>query len=155
MDDSKYYITKEKLQELKQEYEKLKQARKTKLGNESPSAFHSEELSAEFVSFQEDLDYLDTKIQTTEHILNNFELIKQPLNKKRNNVGLGAVVQVKSNNKISEFKIVGTLEADPSSNKISDKSPIGLAICGKKVGDTAIVETPDAVNAFKIIKIKY
>ena len=134
MDDFKYYITKEKLVELKQNYEKFKKERRAKLDNESPSAFHSEELSAEFVSFQEDLDYLDDRIQQTERVLNNFEIIKQPVKQERDSVGFGSKVQVKINGKLNEFNVVGTLEADPSKNKISNESPIGRALFGKKKG---------------------
>ncbi len=155
MDDFKHYITREKLKELKQDYEALRRERKAKVENESTDAFHSEELSAEFVSFHQDLDYLDIKIHEIEQALNNFEIIKPPIKRDRDKVGLGANVQIKINGKINEFDIVDTLEANPSKNRISNESPIGRAIFGKKVGETAVVKTPDAVHSYKIVRIRY
>ena len=53
-----------------------------------------------------------------------------------------------------EFTIVGSTESDPLSNKISDESPIGMALLGKKIGDTVTVETPGGTVQYKILDIQ-
>ena len=51
------------------------------------------------------------------------------------------------------YTLVGSTEADPDANKISDESPIGIALMGKKVGDTVSVEAPGGVIELKILEI--
>ncbi len=53
----------------------------------------------------------------------------------------------------TEYKIVGTAEADPINGKISDESPIGKALIGHKEGETVVAETPDGELEFTIVKI--
>lgn len=53
----------------------------------------------------------------------------------------------------TEYRIVGAAEADPMDNKISDKSPLGIALLGHKVGDTVRVEAPVGVLEYKVISI--
>jgi transcription elongation factor GreA len=56
---------------------------------------------------------------------------------------------------VEEFKIVGTIESDPANQKISDQSPIGRALLGKKVGNEVKVTTPMVNHGCRILKIKY
>ena len=71
-------------------------------------------------------------------------------------VSIGSVVTVKyiEDKETDEYKIVGSLEADPFKNKISNESPLGLAIMGKKVGDIIDVVSPNGSYQVKIEKIK-
>ncbi len=68
-------------------------------------------------------------------------------------VSVGSKVHVEIDTGKQMFHIVGSTEADPDSGKISDKSPIGQALIGKKVGDTAEVEVPAGTIAYKIIAV--
>ena len=61
--------------------------------------------------------------------------------------------QAKLEQRINEYKIVGTAEADPINGKISDESPIGKALIGHKEGETVVAETPDGELEFTIVKI--
>ena len=70
-------------------------------------------------------------------------------------VGLGTkvkVLDVEFDEEI-EYNIVGSTEADPDQQKISDESPVGKALMGRKVGETVSVETPGGVIDFKILEI--
>lgn len=58
-----------------------------------------------------------------------------------------------SGSKTKEFQIVGTVEADPLKGKISDESPIGLALMGKKVGDKVVISTPAESAEYKVSSI--
>ena len=70
-------------------------------------------------------------------------------------VGLGSTVEIEyvGDDDTDEYKIVGSLEADPFENKISDESPIGKALSGKKVGDVVKVPSPNGDYDVKIVKI--
>jgi len=151
----KFYLTKEGLQKIKEDYQKLLKSKKLKPKKEAPPFLHSEEINAEFVSFREDFEYLESRITELEYILKNFELIKIPLEKERNKVHLGATLKVELGDEIDEFTIVGTTEADPANKKISNESPIGRALLGHKVGDTVAIKTETVNHTCKILRIKY
>ena len=85
MDGKIFYITKAKLQELKKEYEELLEfERQKELGQEAPKIFESEDLNPEFVSFQEDIGFLRSRIDELKNIIDHHELIKIPPKDKQN-----------------------------------------------------------------------
>lgn len=87
-----------------------------------------------------------------EKILANAEIIKKPRGDSK--VQLGSVVKLKGEDgKAKEFQIVGTVEADPLNGKISDESPIGQALLGKKEGDSVEITTPTDTSSFKVVSI--
>lgn len=149
-----YYLTKEGLERFKKEYDNLIKLKRANLREEVPEFLHSEELNAEFVSFKEDSEYLETRVKELEHILNNFELIKPPAKKDRDTINLGAHVEVEANGAKSEIILVGTMEVDPMAGKVSNESPIGRALIRHKVGDMISISVPSKIN-YKIKKVKY
>jgi transcription elongation factor GreA len=86
----KFHLTKKGLEKLKKEYQDLKKIRLAKTKGESPPILHSEDLNPEYLSFREDLSFLETRIAELEHILKDVKLIKRPPKTKRNIVNLGA-----------------------------------------------------------------
>jgi transcription elongation factor GreA len=70
-------------------------------------------------------------------------------------VGLGATVLAELDGKEGEFRIVGTLEADPLDYKISNESPIGKAIFGRKAGETVFIQTGNSERCCKIKRVSY
>ncbi len=138
----------------KKEYSKLLELRKLKSQGDVPSVLHSEELSAEFIAFRDDLDFLESRIEELEHVLKNFELIKAPPRRERDRVNLGAHVTVEVDGQKDEFVVVGTLEANPSQGKISNESPVGKNLLGRKAGEEVVISSPIKV-IYKIKKIKY
>lgn len=121
--------------------ERIKQARS--LGDLSENA--------EYQSAREEQDRLETRISELEHILQNAKLIKKP--KANGEVKLGSNVKLKSaEGQAKEFQVVGTMEADPSSGKISDESPIGKVLIGKKVGDKVTIAASES-STYKITSI--
>ncbi len=155
MEGKVFYITKEKLKELKKEYEQLVEFERRKiLGDESPKMLESEDISMEFVSFQEDINSLRARIDELENILSHYELIKNPPKERQLLVDLGAKVRIEVRGKENEFRIVGTLEADPDEGRISNESPIGKALLGHKVGEAIVISSP-VKTVYTIKKIKY
>lgn len=155
MDGKIFYLTKEKLQELKKEHEELLNfERKKVLGQEAPKILESEDLNPEFVSFQEDIGFLRSRIDELKNILEHHILIKAPAKDKQGIVGLGAKVKIDVDGQKDEFFIVGTLEANPAIGKISNESLAGRALLGHKIGDEVVVSSPIKVT-YKIKNIKY
>ncbi len=154
-EEKKFYLTKQGLEKIKREYQNLKELKLAKTKGESPKVLHSEDLNPEYLAFQEDVSFLEVRIVELENTFKNVELIKAPKKGKQDVIGLGATVLIGIDGEIDEFTIVGTLEADPASNKISNESPIGQALLGKRVGEAVVIKTPIVNHSCKVIKIKY
>jgi transcription elongation factor GreA len=107
--------------------------------------------NAEYQSARADQERNDARISEVEHILQNVEVIKAP--KGDNKVQLGSTVKLKNDGKTKEFQVVGTVEADPLNGKISDESPIGKALLGKKVGEDVEIQTPAETTTYKVVSI--
>jgi len=150
----KFYLTKEGLEKIKKEYRNLRGLRLAKTNGEAPKIFESEDLNPEYISFQEDLSFLESRIVELEYILKNTLLIRPPAGRKQNIIDLGAKVTVEVSNQIDEFTIVGSLEADPALGKISNESPVGRALLGHRKGEEISVSSP-IETIYKIKKIRY
>ncbi|MBI2049909.1 MAG: GreA/GreB family elongation factor [Candidatus Staskawiczbacteria bacterium] len=155
MEEKRFYLTKSKLKELEKEHESLVALERSKtIGEEAPKVLESEDLNPEFLSFQEDMSFLRSKIVELENILGHYQLIKRPSKQNKSIVGLGAKVLVNINGVKNEFVITGTLEADPSLGKISNESPVGKVLMGHRIGEEVVVYYP-VKTTYKIKSIKY
>lgn len=106
--------------------------------------------NAEYQTARQDQDKLENRIAEVEHILQNVEVITKP--KGDSKVQLGSTVTLK-NGSTKKFQVVGTVEADPLEGKISDESPLGKAVLGKKLGDEVEIKTPSETTVYKVIEI--
>ncbi len=95
---------------------------------------------------------VEARIKEVEYMLNNAKIIEKTNN---HAVGLGSTVTIRYVDDEEEevYNIVGSMEADPFENKISNESPIGKAIIGKKEGDIIDVESPTGSYKIKIVKL--
>jgi transcription elongation factor GreA len=108
--------------------------------------------NAEYSTARQEQERAENRIAEIEHILQNVEVIKKP--KGDSKVQLGSEVKLKSSDgKSKNYKVVGTVEADPSEGKISDESPIGQALLGKTVGDNVEIITPIETISYKVVDI--
>lgn len=108
--------------------------------------------NAEYQSARQEQERNDARSSELEHILQNVEVIKAPRGDSK--VQLGSRVELKSKDgKTKEFQVVGTVEADPLEGKISDESPLGQAVLGKKEGDEVEIKTPTETATYKITDI--
>lgn len=107
--------------------------------------------NAEYTSALQEQERVESRIAEIENILLNAEVIKKP--KGDSKVQLGSKVSLKGNGKTKEFQVVGTVEADPHNGKISDESPIGQALLGKKVGDKVEIHTPAETSTYTVAAI--
>lgn len=155
MENKTYYLTKEKLKELKKEYAELVVLEHAKASEgEAPKVFESEDLNPDFVNFQDDLNFLRSRIDDLKNVFENCVIIKNPPKDKKSVIDLGAKVKIDIDGQKDEFVIVGTLEANPVLGKISNESPVGAALIGHKVGDEIVIPSP-VKTVYKIKSIKY
>lgn len=102
---------------------------------------------------KDELEVINEKIDNIENTLEDATIISGDC--KRDKVEIGCKVTIKvSGNLTKEFNIVNHLEADPTVNKISDESPLGVALIGKKINDEVEVSAPAGKITYKIVSIK-
>lgn len=154
MSEKKFHLTKEGLEKIEKEYRGFKNLKLSKIKEDVPEICHSEDLNPEYLSFQEDLSFLEIRLAELECILKNAESIKPPPKETQNVINLGARVLVEVDGQTDEFTIVGTLEANPAIGKISNESLVGRTLLGHKVGEAVVVSSP-IQTVYKIKKIKY
>jgi transcription elongation factor GreA len=108
--------------------------------------------NAEYQSARAEQDRNDGRLEEIDHILANVEVIKASRSK---SVTLGSTVTLKHpEGREVTVQIVGTIEADPIADKISDESPIGKALLGKKEGDSVDIIKPAETITYKVISIR-
>ena len=147
-----FQITTEGKKELEAELDQLK-ARRGNIAEKIAEARDYGDLSenAEYDAAREEQGLVESRIAEIEDILMNAELIKGGSKTK---VGLGSTVELKTGKKAVTYTVVGPVEANPIEGKISNESPIGEALFGKKVGDTATITTPKGEVTYEITAIK-
>lgn len=149
-----YYLTAERLEELKRELAGLKTVRRREIADRLQRAKDLGDLSenAEYAEAREEQNTVEMRIAEVDDMIKNAVLIKH-------DAGHGAVVEigstltVKRGAKEMQFTIVGSNETKPAEGFISNESPLGKAFLGKKAGDTVTVETPAGSVAYSIVKV--
>ena len=146
-----YQITEDGRQELEGELEQLK-GRRGAIADKIAEARDYGDLSenAEYDAAREEQGLLETRIAEIEEIVTNAEIIKAS---KKSTIGLGSRVELKTGNKKAVYTIVGPVEADPIEGKISNESPIGMALYGKKVDDKVTISTPKGDISYTIVSV--
>ncbi len=148
-----FRLTKEGIEELNKELVALI-AERGPIAERIKTAREFGDLSenAEYSSARQEAEQTEGRISEIEHILLNVEVIKKP--KGDSKIQLGSSVKLKSaDGKTKEFQVVGTVEADPLNGKISDESPIGQALIGKKENEEVEIKTPIETAIYKIVDI--
>jgi transcription elongation factor GreA len=148
-----FHMTQAGIDELRAELTSLV-SRRSELADSIKTAREQGDLTenAEYHAAKDDQERTEGRIMELEHILQNVELIKKP--KGDTKVQLGCTVTLKGKDGAKKvFQVVGTVEADPLSGKISDESPIGQALLGKKVGDEVEIKTPADTTTYKVASI--
>lgn len=106
--------------------------------------------NAEYDSAREEQGLVESRIAEIEDVLLNAEIIPAT---KSSSVKLGSKVELKTGSKSVVYHVVGPVEADPLAGKISNESPIGLALMGKKLGDVATITTPKGAIEYEVVKV--
>lgn len=154
MDEKKIYLTEEGLNELKKELDYLKLEKRPEVINALKDARALGDLSenAEYDAARSEQASTESRILELEKMLENVEIISSV---NTDAVALGTKVKLEyvGDDEIDEYSIVGSKEADPFLNKISNESPIAKAIIGHKVGDIVNVISPNGEYQVKVVEI--
>lgn len=148
-----FHLTREGIQKLREELKALG-GKRFDVASKLKAARSQGDLAenSEYQTAREEQVQIEQRASEIEHILTNVEEIKS--NKKSSKVILGSSVKLKDGaSGDREFSIVGSVEANPAENKISDESPIGQALLGKKVGDKVEIELPAGKKTYTIKSI--
>jgi transcription elongation factor GreA len=147
-----FHLTQAGIDELKAELEALK-VRRVATAEAIKVARELGDLAenAEYQSARQEQERNDSRIEEIEHILANVEVITAKKGGKQ--VSLGSTVTLKGGKRDLVLQVVGTIEADPLAQKISDESPIGKALLGKKEGDNVEIKTPNDITTYTIAGI--
>jgi transcription elongation factor GreA len=146
-----YQITAEGKAELEAELAELK-SRRGDVADKISEARDFGDLSenAEYDAAREEQGLLETRISEIEEIIIHADIIKS---NGKGIIGLGSKVELKTSDKTVSYTVVGPVEADPIEGKISNESPIGMALYGKKEGDSITIETPKGEVSYTITDV--
>jgi len=150
------FLTPEGAERLKAELEELTSTKRSEIAARLRDAIRMGDLSenADYIMAKEDQAFLEGRIQELQNLLRTATIVTHDgLASEVVRVGARVTVQEKGQDP-ETFMLVGAKEADPRAGKISNESPIGQALLGKRVGDTARAETPGGSIDFKILKIE-
>lgn len=152
MDDATHYMSKESLELLKEEREKIKNSTIPEIAKRIDEAKQQGDLSenAEYTQAREDMSWAQGRLLEVEQLINNAHLI---VAKHSDKVSIGSSITVKANGQKKQYTIVGPQEVNPAKGLISNESPLGEAFIGHKVGDKIEVKVPSGFTTFEIVEI--
>lgn len=152
-ENKEIYLTSEGFLKLEEELNELKKVKRPEIINAIKEARALGDLSenAEYSSARDNQAKLEARIKEIEYMLEHAVIIE---NNNDGKVKIGSVITIKyDEDDEEEYTIVGTNEADPFENKISNESPIAVAVMGKKCGDVVSVESPNGNFDVEIVKV--
>ena len=156
MADKKHIITYAGLKQYEDELQDLKVNRRREVAQKIKEAREQGDLSenAEYDAAKDEQRDIELRIEELEKLLKNAEVVDEDeVDLDKISIGCKVKVYDVDFDEEMEFKIVGSTEANSLKGKISNESPVGKALLGKKVGDTVTVETPAGEFSYKVLSI--
>ena len=157
MEEHAVLLTEEGLKKLEHELEQLKTVRRPEVAERIR---HSKELTstqnnAEFDDAKNEQAFVEGRILTLEAMITDATLIDEEHAHRANKVEIGSTVTLSQGKgtRQQEYHIVGSAEAAPTEGRISNESPVGVALLGRRVGDAVQVNVPKGVLSYTITKI--
>ena len=150
------FLTNEGLKKLEEELNELKTVKRKEIAEKIKVALSFGDLSenSEYDEAKNDQAILESRIMSIEAMLKNVSIINES-DLDTGSIFVGSKIKIRDVefDEVSDYRIVGSNEADPDSGLISDESPIGAALLGHKVGDMVQVEAPAGVIEFEVLGI--
>lgn len=148
------YISQTGLDELKKEHEERVKGTRREIAETISSAKELGDLSEnfEYQDAKEQQALNEARIVQLEGMIHDAVIVEQTQG--NDMIGLGCTFVVIVNGKEKMYSLVGATEADPLAGKISNESPLGLALIGHRVGETVVVQTPNGSIDYQIVGIK-
>jgi transcription elongation factor GreA len=149
-------MTKEGIERLEKELEHLRNVRRHEVAERIHEAkeLASAQNNAEYEEAKNEQAFVEGRIMTLEHLLQNATVIDEEAAHHASRVQIGSKVTVTGpDDKKTDYTIVGAAEARPTEGLISNESPVGRALLGKRVGDEVQVQVPKGVLRLTVAKI--
>ena len=157
MAEKKHILTYAGLKQYEDELQNLKVFRRKEVAQKIKEAREQGDLSenAEYDAAKDEQRDIELRIEELEKLLKNAEVVvEDEIDLEKISVGCQVKVLEMDEDEEMEFRIVGSTEANSLQNKISNESPVGHALLGKKVGDVVDVETQVGVIQYKVLEIQ-
>lgn len=151
------YITQEGLKRLKRELEELKTVKRKETIQRLQKAQEMGDLTenAEYAEAKEYQGFVEGRILELERLVREAIVIDGLAKEKdKSLITLGSTIKIRCEGKEKEYTIVGSNEADPTQNKISNESPLGRAFLGKKAREKVLVSTPRGEVEYEVLEVK-
>ena len=150
------YLTKQGEADLRNELKELIEVKRPELAQRLKEAIAQGDLkeNADYHDAKEQQGFIEGRIQHIEAILRDATVVEDQGPSGEVRIGSTVIIREEGMDEDEEYKIVGSAEANPRERKISQKSPIGEALLGKKKGRKVKVKTPDGTVRFKIIDVR-
>lgn len=153
MTDNPTYLTPEGLERVQEELRQLKYVRRKEIADKIEHAKELGDLSenAEYQEAKDEQAFTEGRIIELEALLVSATVVAARGGTKQ--VDFGSTVRVQTNGDTRVFSIVGANEADPANGKISNESPLGRSLIGKRVGDEFEVAVPKGMMTYRVVEI--
>ncbi|MDW7981459.1 MAG: transcription elongation factor GreA [Thermomicrobium sp.] len=149
-------ITREGLEALRQEYEYLVKYRRPEIARVIQEAREHGDIreNAAYDAAKHDQAFIEGRIREIEELLKRIELIEEPTDGDRSVVRVGSTVTIQIDDDIETYTIVGAIEAKPSAGRISNESPVGKALLGRRAGESVTIDTPNGRITARILNVE-
>ncbi len=157
-DDEQTLVTKEGLKKLQEELDVLKTERRQEVAKRLKEAISYGDLSenSEYEEAKNEQAFVEGRILELERKIKNAKIIAAKKDKAVKGVDIGSTVTARDKTDDGEpekFTIVGSTEADPTTRKISNESPLGKAFLGRRKGDVVKVQSPSGTHTYEILRV--
>ena len=156
MSEQAVILTREGLKQLEEELEYLRAVKRQEVAERLKEAIALGDLSenSEYDDAKNEQAFMEGRILELEKMIRNAKIIEEG-EQQADVIRVGSLVTVKDIefDEITEYRLVGTVEADPMNNRISNESPVGRALLGRKAGEIIEVEAPVGVIKLEIIEV--
>lgn len=148
-------LTQGGLEKLEKELEYLRSIKRREVAARIKTAISFGDISenSEYEDAKNEQAFIEGRIITLEKMLRNVRLIKNAESADAVSIGSTVILKDLEFDEDFSYTIVGSAEANPAENKISNESPVGKAILGRKINDTVDVSVPAGVLKYQIVKI--
>jgi transcription elongation factor GreA len=152
MNNKPVYLTADGLEKLKAELNHLVTAERPRIAARIHEAKLDGDITenAEYEDAKQEQSFLEGRIATLEGQLKNAQVIAT---KNGDRVGIGSTVVIKGGEGEDRFTIVGSAEASPREGRISNESPVGAALMGKRKGDKVTVQAPAGPVTYTVVSV--
>ncbi len=153
MNNKPAYLSKEGLEKLREELDEMTNVRRAEVAARIHEAKEHGDITenAEYEDAKNEQAFVEGRIQALSALIKNAVVIDE--NHSTTHVQIGSTVTIQSDDGKEKFTIVGSAEAAPAQGRISNESPVGRALLGRKKGDTVTVTVPAGDSSYKIVSI--